>query len=341
MEMADRALAIAERHRLIELLADALGTKSAALFNLGRHREAAVLARGSLAITEETGSVRARAEALTALGVQISEDDPGEALRMFLEAADTARRGGIRALEVINLGNAAEGAIDLGRWAEADALLAELEARDLTGYITSGTSFDAAMLAALRGDPSGAGRHLEEVASRMELTELVAERTWHLRARSVVRLMRDDLDGAYEDAVTAVDADPTGMNAPMAVWVAARAALWLHDAERLRKAIEAMVPLRGRWIEVAGRSAGAGLAALEGRTEEAAAEYRRALETWAEMEAPLDLALTTIDAVTVLPEDAVPEGAVGRAEEILTRLGAQPLLRRLTVIERATPAGTA
>jgi tetratricopeptide (TPR) repeat protein len=196
------------------------------------------------------------------------------------------------------------------------------------------------MLAALRGDLTTATGRLDEVASRMDATELLPERTWHLRARSVVNLAKGDLDGAFKDAMDAIVADPAGMNSALAVWVAARAALWLRDPVKARAALEAMAPLRGRWMEVAQLSTEAGLAALDGRIDEASAGYRRALESWAAMDVPLDLALTAIDAVMLLPEAAVPEGAAGRAKEILTKLGAQPLLARLLAAEQPATVPT-
>jgi tetratricopeptide (TPR) repeat protein len=340
IEFAERGLPLAERHDLTELLAQTIGAKSVALFSLGRHREAAMLGRGAVTLAEQLGSQQARAEALLNVAVQVSEDDPKESLQLSREAADIAKRAGLRGMEVINLANAVESAIDIGRWDDADSILVELQARDVSPFIGAGIAFNAAMLAAFRGDITTATGHLDEVASRMEGTEMVAERTWHLRSRSVVNLVKGDLEGAYSDAMSAVAADPAGMNTPLAVWVGVRAALWLRDPAKARSAIDAMAPLRGRWIEVAQQSAEAGLAALEGRTDEASVGYRRALESWAAMDVPLDLALTAIDAVMLLPEAAVPEGAARQAKEILTKLGAQPLLERLRAAEQPAPAST-
>ncbi|MGQ0670435.1 MAG: adenylate/guanylate cyclase domain-containing protein, partial [Actinomycetota bacterium] len=200
LESAERALALAERLDLTELLAEAIGAKSGALFNLGRHREAAMLAKGGLTLAEEFGSLQTRASALNHVGVQVSEDDPKEGLQAFLDAADAARRAGIRGLEVIALANAVETAIDVGRWAEADAVLAALEGKEITGFTGAGVTFGEALLAAFRGDLASAAESLDEVASRMEAAEMLQERTWHLRVRSVVNLMKGDLEGAYEDA---------------------------------------------------------------------------------------------------------------------------------------------
>jgi hypothetical protein len=164
----------------------------------------------------------------------------------------------------------------------------------------------------------------------MDATELVAERTWHLRTRSMVNLAKGDLEGAYADAMNAIAADPAGMNTPLATWAAARAALWLRDATRVRTAIDAMGPLRGHWIEVAQLVTEAGLAALEGRTADASERYQRAFDAWDAMDVPFDYALTAIDAANLLPEGAIPDTALRRAKDILTELGAEPFLDRLT-----------
>ena len=330
IEWAERALPLIERDNLTALLAEAIGTKAIALFSLGRHQEASILARGSLAITEEIGSHEARGEALRNLGVQVGEDDPREALRCFLEGAENARRAGVRRLEVISLANAVEAAINIGRWDEADAVLAQLEGREVDPFIAAGIVFSIAMLAALRGDFATAHGRLAEVAPRLASTTMIPERTWHLRSRAVVMLAEGDLQAAFDDSMGAVAPDPTGMNSPLALWIAARAALWLRDAEKVRTTLDAMSLLRGRWMEVARTTVEAGLAALEGRTEDATSGYRRVLEAWASMDIPLDLAFTVIDAMTLLPETALPEGAAQRADGILTKLAATPLLLRLT-----------
>jgi tetratricopeptide (TPR) repeat protein len=330
---AEQALPLAERHDFEEILVRGLSAKSQALFDLGRHREAAILARGALNLAEELGDNRARAEVLLRLSVQVNEDDPVEGLKASLAGAEAARRAGDRTLEIVNLANGAESAIDIGQWDVASEIISELEGRDLTGFHAAGVAFSAAMLAALRGDVEGAFHRLDEVASRME-SDMVAERTWHLRVLSVVKLAGGDLEGAFRDAMAAVEPDPTGMNAPFAAWGAARAAIWLRDGDKLREALRAMIPLRGRWTDACRRSAEAGLAALEGRTSEAAVEYDRALEAWAAMDLPLDFAQTAVDAATVLPEAAQPSDAIERARQILTSLGARPLLDRLSSGQR-------
>ncbi|MGZ5213769.1 MAG: adenylate/guanylate cyclase domain-containing protein [Actinomycetota bacterium] len=336
LEWAERALALAERLDLTELFTGALSWRAAALFALGRRREALLLNEGILAFAEESGSQRARAEALLSRGIFTVEDDPPAALRAQFDSAEAARKAGSRPIEATALANAAEAAVDLGRWVEADAALAALGEMGLSGFFAGGVALSAAILAAYRGDFVSAEARLQETASA-ETTDFLAARTWYLRARSLVALLRGDLELAYEHGMDAVHADPAGMNTPNSVWDAARAALWLRDPNKVREALEATAPMRGRWAAAVKTTLRAGLAALEGRSEEASSGYREALDTWSSMDVPIDYAFTAIDAITLLPGDPVAIEAADRARGMLTELGAKPLLERLAMAEQPAP----
>ena len=127
------------------------------------------------------------------------------------------------------------------------------------------------------------------------------------------------------------------------MWAAGHAALWSPDdpaaaVAKLRSTIDATSMLRGAWIVNVRRSLEAAIAALEGRTEEAAAAYAEALKTWRTLQLPFDHAMTVADAVTVLDPALLPEGAVEDARAFLQRIGAEPALARLV---RATAGASA
>jgi len=328
------ALPLAERLGHPELLSETISTKGGALFNLGRHREAAILVRGALELAEETGSLQLLADAQMKAGNLYYEDDPKESLRLMLDAARSARKAGIRVIELVSLANAVEGAIDLGQWDEADAALAQLEGRELPGYTRDGVALSEAMLIAWRGDLERATEMLQSMAPRVEAAEFIQLRTWYFRARSVVRLLGGELEDAFVDAIGAIAPDPTGINSPLAAWGGARAALWLRDAMKVREALTMMERLSGRWMEVARTTVEAGLAALEGRMEEASVGYRRAIEGWESLDTPLDLALCAIDMSTLIPDDELTADVVARARDILEELGAKPLIQRLAASTR-------
>ena len=146
--------------------------------------------------------------------------------------------------------------------------------------------FGEILLQAHRGDVGAARRRLDAIAPRIEAAEQLAMRTWFGRDSALVHLLGGDPAPAFEAAIEAVELEPSGVNAHYAAREAARAAVWLRDPDRLRRALEAMAPLRGRWIDAVRRTAESGLAALEGRREDALAGYERALGEWRALDAP-------------------------------------------------------
>ena len=335
IQLAERALTIAERLHLTDVMIEALDAKGGAYFNLGRHREATILGRGALELADEIGSLRYRSWALMAIGIGSLEEDPAGALRAILESAETARRAGDRSGEMLGLTNAAEGAIELGSWEEAEEVLHRLEGRELGAENELAREFGEILLQAHRGDVGAARGRLDAMAPRIEAAEQLAMHTWFGRESALVHLLSGDPAPAFEAAIEAVELEPSGVNAFYASREAARSAVWLRDTDRLRRALEAMAPLRGRWIDAARRTAEAGLAALEGRREDALAGYERALGEWRGLDAHLDQAFCAADMAHVLPDEELTTEALAESTAFLTGIGAVSLLER---IEAARPS---
>jgi hypothetical protein len=255
----------------------------------------------------------------------------------MLECADVARRAGDRPSEMIALPNAAEAATELGRWDEADDVLRRLEGIELTPITRAAIALCEVILEAHRGDPKAAAERLAKIAPGLEEAEQIPVRTWFRRVRSLVSLLSGKPEEAFDGAMGAVDLDPTGMNTPLAVREAARAAVWLRDRVKIRRVLDAMAALSGGWIDAVRRTAEAGLAALEGSREDAVAGYVRALEDWRALECRLDLAFCAVDMAHVLADEEITRGAVTEARSILTEIGGITLLERL---EAATGAST-
>ena len=159
--------------------------------------------------------------------------------------------------------------------------------------------------------------------------------TWFGRESALVHLLSGDPAPAFEAAIEAVDLEPSGVNAFYASREAARSAVWLRDTDRLRRALEVMAPLRGRWIDAVRRTAESGLAALEGRREDALAGYERALSEWQALDTPLDHAFCAADMAHVLPDEELTTEALAESTPFLTGIGAVSLLER---IESARPS---
>ena len=332
---AERALTIAERLHLTDVMIEALDAKGGAYFILGRHREAVILGRGELELADEIGSLRYRSWALQAIGIGSLEEDPAGGLRALLESAETSRRAGDRAGEMQALTNVAEGAIELGSWDQAEEVLHHLEGREMGAEIELAKGFGEILLQAHRGEVAIARDRLDRIAPRIEAMEQVAMHTWFGRESALLHLLRGDPAPAFEDAIEALELEPSGINAHYCAREATRAAVWLRDPDRLRRALEAMAPLRGRWIDAVRGTAEAGLAALERRREDALAGYERALGEWRALETRLDQAFCAADMAHVLPDEQLTTDALAESTAFLTEIGAVSLLER---IEAARPS---
>jgi class 3 adenylate cyclase/tetratricopeptide (TPR) repeat protein len=144
------ALDFAEKLDNAEILASALGSRSLALFTLGRHREAVMLAKGMAGIADEAGALAAQARARTGLSLYMLPDVPRAMVSVALEAVEFSRRAGHRGLEVTNLLNIAETSIYLGLWHEARVAMSELHQREIPS--THEACVDG-RVRAFRGDP--------------------------------------------------------------------------------------------------------------------------------------------------------------------------------------------
>jgi len=331
----DRALPGYERARVWDRVQKALIDRSNILMSLGRYREATTVRRGMLATATEENDLRVMSTVL--VGLSLEAEEWSEALALSLEAASVARRGGYGGPEMLALANGVEFAVEAGAWETADEVLADLHARsDLPRGLVDAIWLDSALLAAYRGDRAGADAAIAAVSEDTSASADPSPRAWYRRVRAVIALMAGDVSGAFDEALGAVDEEPLGPNADAAAWVAGRAAVWLGDAMKTRTAIERMPMQEGRWHAAARRALETAADALEGRVREAAAAYDSVLAGRLASGDRFTHALVTLDAVSVLPEDLVPEGAVDTARTYLEELRAGALLARLDQANVAT-----
>ncbi len=328
LEWSELALALAERLDDTTLFAQALGERSFALFNLGRHREAVMLARGMVALAIEVGSLRNQARASLALSLYALPDDPHETFTVGLQSAEISRRAGLRGGEETNLLNAAETAISLGLWEESRAMITELSTRAVRKESFSWIAALSAMLLALSGDTSAARAVMEEHAFRSK-NEFVAIETTMMHANAMVDFASGDFVNAHETAQRAVAMDPMGINSSVSIALQSRSSIALRDAPALREALASAHLLRGRWIAALRAEIEAGLCALEGRADDAAELYGVAIDAWRALNCNLDVAITELELVHLLGSDHPAAVAGKEARDIFTQLGAAPFLARL------------
>lgn len=130
------------------------------------------------------------------------------------------------------------------------------------------------------------------------------------------------------------------LNAPLCLPKAARAARFAGDVAGTRSALDALraQPVRGPVIDAESCTIEAGIAAMDGRVEEARRLFRDARERWQELRLPWDEALCCLDMAMLLgPDDPDVPAAAVLARATMERLGARPFL---AILDRALGAPT-
>jgi len=296
IEVADAVLEAAEHADLVAVLAETLVTKGLALASRGRGIEGLAVIRAGQELAEAHGLL---AIVMRALANRAGfEPDPRVALEVGRVGLALARRLGVRRGELVSLRNGADAALHLGEWDwvahEAGALLeAELDPTDRLPLLSV-----IVWLRACRGE---AVADLVAEVERLTVGETDSDT---VATRHEVRGAEALAHGRLADARAAYTAQASidEPNAPFALPLAARAALWERHATAARDALAALdaTGVHRPVVEAERATIRAGLAALEGPRTEALARYRDALRAWRELGLVWDEALCAIDMVTLL-----------------------------------------
>jgi tetratricopeptide (TPR) repeat protein len=327
IEWADRALVEAERYDVVPSIVQAMITKGGALGYTGRGYEGISTMRGAYLLAEAHGLQEGMLRAQTNLSdAQISRD-PRAALETARAGLEVVRRlGRLDYLATLTL-NATYPAFRTGDWDWAVAELAALEASALSEIDRAVGLLGALVIAASRG---------EDVSDRAAEAKRVIGRGTDNQALATVEdifgaiaLADGRLDAAIEHSVKA--AEMIAWVAPVSYLNAARAALWLKDADRAREVLRRLrETTHGPAIAASGTTIEAGLSALAGERDQALTGYRAALEAWRDLGLPVDAALTAIDMATLLgPGIPAVDEAAAEARDTFGRLRAAAFLRRL------------
>jgi len=328
VEVADRALAAAERGDLVALVADTLVTRGSALCWLRRPYEGVGAIRTGIDLAQANGLAEITLRGLVNLSFCLMDSD----VRGVFDAARTAHalaaRLGDRAGYAGTMENATEAAVETGDWDWA-------QGENKAAMETAPGDVERALLTmsrlkigSLRGeDPAEEAGWLERFIGSSD------EKFWResiLDVRFWVAFGAGRLSDAYDAATEYGHVRPAE-----ASWFspyAALCALWERDGERAAAALAALdaTEAHGRVVDMNRRTIRAGQAALEGRTGDALSAFREALAGWRDLGSPWRVALTAITMATLL-EPTTPEvlAAAEAAREILVRLEAAPFIARL------------
>ncbi|MEK6720682.1 MAG: adenylate/guanylate cyclase domain-containing protein [Chloroflexota bacterium] len=335
---ADAALALSERLELDGLTAEALQNKAGALGSQGRRHESIALMQAAVDLARSGGFLLAEMRATSNIASVVSNEDAPRAHAASSAALALARRTGHRpfvswALTFVTWYVYLEGR----QWDEMVQEL-ELELEDVRSPVE-----EARILGSLVSLGSPRGQPVRELLDRR--ATLIADMTdpflhaiqhWN-EAKELL------LAGNLSQAADLFEkAGIPGMIYPLGL--AARAALWAGDIERLTGLVDRLerdpeVPTDARALGLAAR---AGLDGLEGRRSEALAGYRDVFRRGREGAVDFEYALFVLDAVVALgPDEPELHQPVEDARSILERVGAQPYLAKLDEVLASGPAGNA
>jgi class 3 adenylate cyclase/tetratricopeptide (TPR) repeat protein len=334
---ADEALAIAERLRLDRVIAEAFINKAATLGADQRLIEPVVLMEAAVKLASEVGDVALELRARNNLAAVLGSDDGVRAWEVASEAYELASRLGVRQMAQWIIGALAWGAIYYGRdWDEAIAGLdAEIEASAAEsdrgrligirenfmawrGEDRSALTSERERMTAVTSDPDAT--MWTTVYSAID--DLLAER--HAAAASG---FRSALKVQYQNA----------WDARLGLIVTAQLS---GDLEVVRESVRSIDEegFGGRSIEASRVLARAGVAALEGRPDEAVTLYRESIELSDKAGFPFLTALARLLALRLLPDEPGLAGWDAEARRHFEQVKSPPLLALLdrTVAARAT-----
>ena len=327
LEEAEEVLDVAEHSNLVDPLARALIAKGVALGNLGRTREAIALLDGAEHLARENSLFEILGAALLIGGFHQGEVDAARAFEKYREGLEVSKRTGQRTLMRTFVNNLGYTGFMSGDWDSALAEMAAVLAEDIDRSSRVWLLGNSLSVRSSRGEDVTAA--LAELEALIEPGDSFDFRMPLLDSQANSALATGDL-GLARDAWRELAAgDPA--QAPASLYQAARPALWLRDPDAVRVDLAALdaTGVHGRIIEIRRATIRAGLAALEGRINEAQIGYRECVRDWRDAGVVWDEALTGLDMAVLLgPKDALPE-IVQSTREILERLGAQPFIKRL------------
>jgi len=335
---ADRAAALAEPLRLDGTLAQALVTKGTSMGSSGRLREGIALLEGAVVDATARRENMAALRGLNNLSSMTAEIDPRASLERTKQGMATARRLGLRTFGGYHAGNAVGAAEGLGEWAWVrEAVGAMLEEGEREAIDLEWLAMVRDYFKAWSGDPDVArAEHLLAVA-RQDNDFQTERNMMGLLARCA--FVAGDVARALAIVGPIIESAkrPDGFEFPMA----ARFALHAGNVDTAR-----------RMLEVAGAGSGgasdhdlegirAGVAASEGRRDDAVSLYRAALAGFRSYGMRFSFALTVFDMATFLgPDDPAVRSVLDEARGILEELEAHTLLARLDALESAAGRAT-
>jgi class 3 adenylate cyclase/tetratricopeptide (TPR) repeat protein len=333
--VTDRVLASAEHLDLVELVADTLITRGTALAWLGRPHEGMGAIETGHRLATRHGLDLTVARALNNLASMSADSDPQAGLEAARTGIALARRLGYRHFQILD--NAFVLAIRAGDWDWAAAQVEPMLGDEVETLTRAVALSDIILVRAFRGEPIAEALADLEALPTSGVDPVKSANIAGARASAAFAAAQYDVARAQGHRF----AEIFGQASLEGFLISTRCSLLLREPGRAAEdlALVERDERRGAVVSADRMTLRAGLAALEGRADDALALYRESLRAWRDLGLPWDEALCALDMATLL-DPAEPE--VGAAAEvaraILARLRAKPFLERLEeAIHRQLP----
>jgi len=340
IQAADLALDIAEHLGLDRIVAETFNNKGSSLSQLGRRRESRALLQAAVDVAHRGGFVAAEIRAISNLSG--SYDHAREARDSYRLAEELALRVGNRSLAKWSAVAARYQQYTLAEGWE----VALAEGSD-DRVDESGSSLDEIRRLAISSlFMLGLGQSTDAILARLETLSTQTSDSYGPAAFHALRsdraLLAGDFARACDEAVLAARDEQL---AAFFISSAVAAALHAGDLERARQLTEQLEadPRTDNVLVTERIRARAGIAALEGRTDEAIARYGEAMSRHRAAGDDWNVARTALDLVVLVGGErpAVREAAA-EARTIFERAGARPYLEWLdTAIAQQQTGATA
>jgi tetratricopeptide (TPR) repeat protein len=327
LELADRALADAERLRLFDLVIEGMQGKGGAYWLMGRTIEGRALIEAALTLAERAGNGPLTARSAFHLSLALIEEDPRASVEAGRRTIELSRRYGIGPLRLTTLMNTVEAALAVGDWAWLEADLDAINRDELEPSDQATLDTARIEIGAIRGrDVAAAVEAVRTYAATSQDPQIAAGAGIGIGLAALA-------EGRFEDAIHDVQAaERDDLNGPFARFLSGRAALRLGDRDRAAAALERLDASgwRGTAIGLNRDALAAGVAALDGRWADAAAGFTDAWRRYRDLRLDVALALSQLDCLAVAPAgDSLAERAAREARTILEREGATAYVAQL------------
>lgn len=271
LEACERVLAGVEPDEMHDTQLHTLITKGTALAWMGRRIEALTLLRGAAIEAQKRGFLRMEGRALNNLSSILATRNQRESLIVAEQLLQLANRAGEFGWIVRAINDVASQYIAVGRYDDAETLLGVINRDELTEFWQHAFDLWAAYKNfRLNPSPETQKSMGDELAYFSEETDHQIA-AWFNVMTGITHYEMGEWREAF-DAVVGVDptVDPAGL------WLAAAAAAWLGDSER----VERVAAIEGSPIPGFGRYVAAIKTALDGDKESAAVEFSGLLDYW-------------------------------------------------------------